>query len=359
MLLTGPTYEWADNLLQAWKSFDWYEAQAKMNRAPHFIAAIEDMDIHFVHAKAPPGRKSVPLLMVHGWPGSFWEFSQVWEPLSNPTDPEHVAFDVVVPSMPGFCWSSWPPKSGWTLKDNARVFDKLMKLLGYKQYMVQCGDWGQFVGRELGAQYTDSCKLLHLNFAPSPLPKGAELTQREKAVQDRVDDWVENHIGYAVCMRTRVRGYSHQLTHVLSSADLAKPHTIGFAFHDSPIGILMWVGEKYNEAADPRKQQESFWTEAIITQSCLYFFTGCIMPSMLTYYENVRHHKFAEYAMQPENRIQIPFGYTSFFWDTEPSSKRAVERTGHLVFYNGKSRLQTSTKPQVAYVTHTFACRAR
>jgi hypothetical protein len=97
----------------------------------------------------------------------------------------------------------------------------------------------------------------------------------------------------------------------------------------------MWVGEKYNEAADPATQRTPFWIKAILTTASLYYFTGCIMPSMLTYYENVRHHEFAEYAMRPENRIQVPFGYTSFFWDTEPSSKRAVERTGNLVFYNG------------------------
>lgn len=73
-----------------------------------------------------------------------------------------------------------------------------MKRLGYQEYMVQCGDWGHFVGRELGSKYTQSCKLLHFNFAPSPLPPGVEYTPREKAVAERVDDWLENHIGYAL-----------------------------------------------------------------------------------------------------------------------------------------------------------------
>lgn len=127
--------------------------------------------------------------------------------MSHPTDTEDPAFHVVVPSMPGFCWSSWPPRAGWTLQDNARIFDKLMKRLGYDEYMIQCGDWGHFVGRELGSKYTDSCKLMHTNFAPSPLPDGVEYTEREKAVAARVDDWIENHIGYAVCMRTRVSDF--------------------------------------------------------------------------------------------------------------------------------------------------------
>lgn len=116
-----------------------------------------------------------------------------------------------------------------------------------------------------------------------------------------------------------------------------QPHTIGIALNDNPVGILMWVGEKYNEAANPKNQrlEEPFWKEAILTTASLYYFTDCIMPSTLCYYENLTHDKFADFAMQPENRIKVPFGYTSFFWDTEPASKRAVERTGNLVFYKG------------------------
>lgn len=97
----------------------------------------------------------------------------------------------------------------------------------------------------------------------------------------------------------------------------------------------MWVGEKYHEAADPQKQKLPSWTEAILTTASLYFFSDCIMPSMLCYYENVRHENFARFTLGPSNRVQVPFGYSSFFWDTEPSSKRAVERTGNLVYYKG------------------------
>ncbi|KAM5522661.1 epoxide hydrolase [Fusarium oxysporum f. sp. phaseoli] len=314
----GPTYKWASDLYNAWTNdYDWHEVQKEINEFPHFIAKIDDLNIHFLHARAERA-DAIPLLLIHGWPGSFWEFSQVWGPLSRPEDQNQPAFHCVVPSLPGFCWSSWPPRAGWTLQDTARIFDVLMKALGYSKYMVQCGDWGHFVGRELGARYTDSCRLIHCNFAPSPLPDGVDYTDREKAVAARVDDWVENHIGYAVCMRTR-------------------PHTIGIALNDNPMGILMWVGEKFNEAADPKSQKRPFWTKAILTTATLYYFTGCVMPSMLCYYENVRHHEFAEFAIQPENLIQVPFGYTSCFWDTEPSSKRAVERTGNLVFYKERN----------------------
>ncbi|RAH49742.1 epoxide hydrolase family protein [Aspergillus brunneoviolaceus CBS 621.78] len=310
----GPPFEWAESLLAKWTSdFDWFSVQEELNGYPHYIATIEQVGIHFLHARSEVSN-AIPLLLVHGWPGSFYEFSRVWGPLARPADTGDQAFHVVVPSLPGFCWSDWPPRAGWTLQDTARLFDKLMRKLGYSQYMVQCGDWGHFVGRELGARYTDSCKLVHFNFAPSALPEHVEPTEREDAVAARVDDWVENHLGYAVCMRTR-------------------PHTIGIALNDNPMGILMWVGEKYIEAADPDKQEQESWHGAILVTASLYYFTGCIMPSMLCYYDNVCHENFAKFNLDPHNHIQAPFGYSSFFWDTEPSSKRAVERTGNLVYY--------------------------
>lgn len=222
MLHSGPTYKWANDLYEAWKNdFDWYQVQDEINEFPHYIVRVDGIKIHFLHARSDRPN-AIPLLLVHGWPGSFWEFSQVWRSLSHPFNPDDPAFNVVVPSMPGFCWSDWPPKAGWTLQDNARIFDKLMKMLGYDKYMCQCGDWGHFVGRELGSKYTDSCKLLHCNFAPSPLPPGIEYTDREKAVAARVDDWVKNHIGYAICMRTRVS--PSRLLQVDRTKEVTFPH---------------------------------------------------------------------------------------------------------------------------------------
>ena len=308
----GFTTEWATDLYKFWtESYSWEEEQEHMNQWPHFTTEIEDINIHFIHQRSK-AENAVPLLMVHGWPGSFYEFSRVINPLSNAS--AKIPFHVVVPSLPGFCWSSGP-KRGWKLQDTARVFHTLMHRLGYKEFVVQTGDWGHWVGRELGANYTDSCKAIHFNFAPAPLPEGVELTKREKEVQGRVDDWLENHMGYAIMMRTR-------------------PHTIGWMLQDNPVGIMVWLGEKYNEAADPSKQHLSEWKRHILTTVSLYYFSNCIMTSSLPYFENVRHEKFAEFAMEQKNRIKVPFGYTSFWWDTEPSSKRAVERTGDkFIFY--------------------------
>ena len=132
----GPTYEWGQKLYQAWiDDFDWYEHQKNINTAPHFIYTHPDpaLKIHFVHAESKR-KDAIPLLMVHGWPGSFYEFNKVWGPLSNPPDQSSPAFHVVVPSLPGYAFSDWPPRAGWTLQDTAAVYDDLMKKLGYSQY---------------------------------------------------------------------------------------------------------------------------------------------------------------------------------------------------------------------------------
>ncbi|KAL2060147.1 hypothetical protein VTL71DRAFT_9969 [Oculimacula yallundae] len=311
----GFTTEWATDLYKTWTDeYNWFEEQKVMNQWPHFTTEIESLTIHFIH-KRSASKSAYPLLMVHGWPGSFYEFSRVINPLTDENSP--LPFDCVVPSLPGFCWSSGPPR-GWKLQDTARIFHKLMLRLGYNEFAVQTGDWGHWVGRELGSQYSDSCKAIHFNFAPAPLPEGAELTKRESEVQARVDDWLENHMGYAIMMRTR-------------------PHTIGWMLQDNPVGIMVWLGEKYNEAADPEKQHLLEWKKHILTTVSLYYFSNSIMTSSLPYYENVRHENFAEFAMLPKNKIKTPFGYTSFYWDTEPSSKRAVERTGNLIFYNERN----------------------
>lgn len=174
-----------------------------------------------------------------------------------------------------------------------------------------------FVARELGAKYPE-CKAVHLNFNPVPLPEhlnDADLMERERRANEKCEDWLNNHLGYAVCMRSR-------------------PHTIGVAIVENPVGIMMWVGEKYDELCNPLNQDE-IWEDAILTRVSLYYFSRCAMTSMLPYYENVKHHDFGEFLLKKENWIKCPLGYTSFFYDSRPGTKRGAERSGNLVFYNG------------------------
>ncbi|KAL2875598.1 hypothetical protein SGCOL_009215 [Colletotrichum sp. CLE4] len=203
----GPEYHTAAYLYGMWANdFDWNEVQKEMNEVPQFLATIEDLTIHFVHARSKDSG-AIPLLAIHGSPGTFWEFSRVWGPLSDPSNPGDPAFHVVVPSMPGFFSSSSPNEDHWKLRDNARIFDKLMKSLGYTEYMVQCGDLVHAVGRELGAKYTDSCKLLHCNSALIPMPEDLKLTERERKAFRKCGDWVQGHREHV--MKGRISWVKH------------------------------------------------------------------------------------------------------------------------------------------------------
>lgn len=165
--------------------------------------------------------------MVHGWPGSFYEFSEVINPLTSGEGGQ--AFHAIVPSLPGFVWSQAPQRRGWTMKDTARIFDALMQRLGYHRYCVQAGDWGQFVARELGAQYSERCEVVHLNWCPGALPEDVNPTEREATCKAKGENWRTAHVGYAVLMRTR-------------------PQTLGWMLQDNPVGLLGFVGEKVSRS---------------------------------------------------------------------------------------------------------------
>ena len=308
--------QWAVDMYKYWvEKFSWSNAQDKINKWPHYTTEIEGQKIHFIHQRSSKP-DAIPLLLTHGWPGSFFEFSEVIDPLTEGSG-GGPAFHCIVPSLPGFTFSSPPQRRGWTVKDTARIFHTLMQRLSYDKYCAQAGDWGQFPTRELGAKYSDSCKVIHLNWCPGALPENLSdsyLTDREQATRDKGIDWRTNHIGYAVLMRTR-------------------PHALGWMLQDNPLGLLAFVGEKYQEASNPKVHDTDEWRDHILTTVCLYYFTNCIMSSALVYYENTAHHKFAEYTMSEENHIKCPFSYTSYWFDTSPNSKRAVERTGNLVSY--------------------------
>jgi pimeloyl-ACP methyl ester carboxylesterase len=258
--------DWFRRLLSKWTNdFSWKNVEPRLNHLKHFIADIQDesytLNIHFTHTRSRRP-DAIPLILVHGWPGTFHEFHRVVDSFANPEDPSAPAFHVVVPSLPGFCYSSRPPRRGWTLQDTARVFNKLMTELGYSSYVAQAGDWGSFVVREMGARFSE-CKAVHFNFCPVEIDESqTDLTPREQQIKDRQRDWLDNHLGYAVVMRTR-------------------PQTIGVALYDNPVGILAWVGEKYIEAVHPSRLEppDPDWDLDILTTCSLYYFTGCIVSS--------------------------------------------------------------------------------
>jgi hypothetical protein len=189
------------------------------------MTELEGVHLHFIHQRAKPAKDAIPLLLIHGWPGSFYEFSEVIKPL---TETGEQRFHCVVPSLPGFCFSSRPPRRGWTVKDSARVLDRLMRTLGYEEYMVQAGGWGAMVARELGAQYSERCRLMHFNWCLGKMPDGVQLTEREAWTVEKNEKWRADHVGSAGLMRTR-------------------PQSVGWMLEDHPVGLMTLIGEKVSD----------------------------------------------------------------------------------------------------------------
>ncbi|KZM21947.1 uncharacterized protein EKO05_0000404 [Ascochyta rabiei] len=322
----GPSLEWINKLKNFWQDkYSWPDAQKQISEWHHFTTEMDNLKVHFIHEKARKRQKdAIPLLLVHGWPGTFFEFQNVMHPLLDPKDDAAPVFDLVVPSLPGFCWSQGPPR-GWTLQDTARIFDVLMKRLGYNSYAAQAGDWGHWVVRELGSGRYNACKAVHTNMCPGAPPKGYKMNEKEQAAMDRAKWWMgehlyEGHMGYAIEMRTR-------------------PQTIGVAFNDNPVGIMMFIGEKYDELADPTIGTATLDKEEYVRDVCttlsLYFFTPpSIMTSMLCYYNNVRHEVYTEFNAKEENLIRVPLGVSTFPYDAFPVPKAGVETTAtNLKFF--------------------------
>ena len=314
----GISTEWVHDMYNYWlNDFDWCKQQALVNQWPHYLTEINNQTIHFVHARSERP-DAIPILLIHGWPGSFYEFSQVINLLTTPKDKSQQAFHCIVPSLPGFCFSSGPPR-GQTLKDVAGMFHTILQRLNYDKYCIQAGDWGHWVARELGANptYAKHVLAVYFNWLPAPLPAPSdEDPPRVQKVHARVQEWLQSHLAYAQFMRTR-------------------PSSLGLMLTDNPTAILSFIGEKYDEASNPYNPltKTDLWKDHILTTVCLYYFTNCSATSSLVYFENLRHEEFPKQIVKKDNRVGVPMGYTSFLWDTRPSVRWGAEQTGNLVFY--------------------------
>ncbi|THG99743.1 hypothetical protein EW026_g2667 [Hermanssonia centrifuga] len=300
----GVDLDWLKGLRDVWlNDFDWKEVEREMNAFHHFTVTIESVSLHFVHHQSRDV-DAIPIILMHGWPGSFWEFHRVIELLTNPPS-GRPAFHVVVPSLPGFGFSSPPPKKDWSMGDNARIFDHLMTgVLGYKQYMAEGGDFGALIATHLGTDKYPACKFLNVVSPTAQAPLGALSTlpffllptswrqwlygkiYSEDELRDfeRNGKFIKNGLGYFVEQATR-------------------PLTIGYALYDSPVGILAWIGEKFKEHVDPEILPGC--TRFILTTVSLYYLTRTFTTSTLPYFENV-------VALSQRLVITKPFGSSRF-----------------------------------------------
>jgi pimeloyl-ACP methyl ester carboxylesterase len=294
----GTDRSYLESIVAYWRSaFNWRAQEAALNKLPQFRATIKAHQIHFVHARAKSGR-GLPIVITHGWPGTFAEIVKMLPML---TDPEshggsaEDAFDVVAPSLPGYGFSSPPRQAGMDTFAIAALWAELMAGLGYDRFAAQGGDWGASVATCLGFLFPDRVIGVHLNripgsFQPPPDPSGKDLTEEENAFLAAHAKWFDAEGAYGRIQAT-------------------KPQSLAYALNDSPVGLAAWIIEKFRAWSDCDGDVESVFTkDELLTNVSIYWFTQTIGSSIRLYWENrQRPLHFA-----PGERVQVPCAVALF-----------------------------------------------
>ena len=271
--------------------FDWRAQEARLNAVDGFMTEIDGQPIHFLHQRSPHP-DALPLVLVHGWPGSVVEFLDLVPALTDPPDPAD-AFHVVVPSLPGYAFSGPTAERGWHPRRIAAAFAELMDALGYERYGVQGGDWGSIVVANMADLRPDRVAGLHVNFLSAPRPEGertASLPPDEQARIEAMRAWQQTETGYSAIQGT-------------------KPQTVGYALDDSPVGLAAWIVEKFRAWSDCGGDVErSFSKDQLLTNVSVYWFTRTATSSARLYYEM----RQAGAAAVPRAPITVPTGVANY-----------------------------------------------
>lgn len=268
--------------------FDWRKQEAAINRFSHFIAPVQGIDLHFIQEKGD-GPSPLPLIISHGWPGSIVEFLDIIQPLAHPQrfgGSADDAFDVIVPSLPGFGFSGRPARPIGPRKI-ANLFNSLMTdVLGYRNYLAQGGDWGGAISSWLGFEHAPTCQAIHINILTMRHPDGPRGPEEEAwAVQFEHDQLLEN-------------GYRTQ--------QATKPQTLSYAMMDSPVGVAAWIIEKFNSWSDTDGDNiESAHTkDSLLTNIMVYLVTKTFNTASWIYYG--RREEGGRLLSTDNRRVEVP-----------------------------------------------------
>ncbi len=311
----GIPVDYLHELVDYWRdTYDWRAQEEQLERFDHFRTSIDGQGIHFIHApSAHPD--ALPLLLVHGWPGSVVEFLDV---IPRLVDPESYggdardAFHVVAPSLPGYGFSEPPRSRGWDVQRIARAFADLMGRLGYSRYAAQGGDWGSQVTTRIGSLDPEHCAAIHLNMALGRPPETSEpLTEEEQADLAAMKQFGDEESGYA----------NEQGT---------KPQTIGVALNDSPAGLLAWIVEKFRAWSDCDGHPENCFTrDQLITNVMLYWVTQTSASSARLYWET----KHQDRATRTPPFVDVPTGVARYPKEVLRWPRSWVERQYNVVHW--------------------------
>lgn len=329
-------------LVGYWGSkYNWRKAEATLNSHPQFKTNIDGLDIHFIHVKSPHPN-ALPLIITHGWPGSVFEQIKLIGPLTDPTKyggRAEEAFDVVIPSLPGFGFSGRPTEPGWNLDRIGNAWDLLMKRLGYKRYVAQGGDWGAGVVEAMGRQAPEGLLGIHTNLPAAviqevgaalggaPLPK--EFTEKERAAVTDLGKFLKNGgLSYLVMMG-------------------ARPQAVSYGLTDSPSGLAGWMlvhggFDKWSFGKDPSQSPS---VDDVLDNFSLYWLSNTVGSSSRIYWEN-RNMNLISSSDQKTTDIKVPVAITVFpdevFRAQEAWARKAfpnllyfneVDRGGHFAMW--------------------------
>jgi pimeloyl-ACP methyl ester carboxylesterase len=302
----GAKLSYMKELADYWLTgFDWRKIENDINAYPNFEAEIDGYKIHFLHCKGL-GKIHTPLLLLHGWPGSFLELMKLIPLLTGGGD---LTFDLVIPSLPGYGFSQKITEPGWNLHLMARLFFKLMKELRYEQFGVHGGDFGSGLGMVLASTYPNNVVGLHVNniegyYSPN-VPEGEQLSQEEIQYEEDAADWYEREGAYSHEQRTR-------------------PLTLAYGLNDSPVGLCAWMVEKFYAWSDCGGDIESVFTKGdLLANVTLYWVTETFHSSIRLYSES----RTAPLHFRKGEFVKVPVAVARFPREEPFPPRKYVERS--------------------------------
>ncbi len=313
--LPGTTWEYGADIKKVreladyWQNgFDWRAQEDRINRFDQFTTQIDGQQIYFIHQRSPRP-DAIPLLLIHGWPGSIVEFLALIEPLTHPKDSHSPAFDVIIPSLPGFGFSGATTTRGWGPRRMAKALVVLMDRLGYSRYGIQGGDWGSLIARDMAYQAPAQVIGLHLNLITASPPNPEAVAQMSDAERKRLS-------------------YFDQEESSFFFLQASEPQTLAYALTDSPVGWLAWMIGKFQLLTD---NHGDFLTavdrDTFLTDVTLYWATGTIGSAMRIYREN----RLTGEEAAPAPRLETPVGYADFPKEVAVPPFRWITQTYNVV----------------------------
>jgi pimeloyl-ACP methyl ester carboxylesterase len=310
--------------------YDWRRCEARLNALPQFTTEIDGVDIHFIHVRSPHA-DALPLIITHGWPGSILEMLEVIGPVTDPTahgGSAGDAFDLVLPSLPGYGFSAEPAEAGWDPGRIARAWAELMRRLGYTRYVAQGGDQGAAVTDAMGRQAPAGLAGIHLNFLREALGNANGMpadSEEERAALAAINTFRTSGSAY----------FQEQAT---------RPQTIGYALLDSPVALAAWMLDhdtdsyyKISRAFADGQPAGNLTRDHVLDNITLYWLTGTGAPAARLYWEGGQAAAAA--AGQPRPEMNLPVGFTMFPGEIFRAPRSWAEKLyPHLIYFHEAGR---------------------